>query len=68
MPLTSRSPTEEATVGSCKVGMVWSTSYIRNRKMSKLEGASNNPVKELILYIRKLGHKSNLSYLGNTDC
>lgn len=35
--------------------------------MSELEGTSNNLAKELILQIRKLGHKSYLSYLGVTQ-
>lgn len=34
--------------------------------MSELEGTSNL-AKELILQIRKLGHKSDLSYLGVTQ-
>lgn len=38
-----------------------------NYKMSELEGTSNNLAKELILQIRKLRHKSDLSYLEGTD-
>lgn len=68
MFLIFRSFIEEVIVGLCKVGMVWLISYIRNRKMLKLEGVLNNLVKEFILYIRKLGYKSNLFYLGNIDC